>query len=74
MPMAVRTLDAPDFLTSHQTWYGDMPIVARLAPGIPVDQAAAVVDGVLRQLDASVSEAAGRRSLAELLAELPPPR
>ena len=49
LPMAVRTLDTPDFLTSHETWYGDMPIVARLAPGIAADQAAAVVDGVLQQ-------------------------
>ena len=49
LPMAVRALDAPDFLTSHETWYGDMPIVARLAPGVSAAQAGAVVDAVLQQ-------------------------
>ncbi len=49
LPMAVRTLDAPDFRTSHETWYGDMPIVARLAPGVSAAQASAAVDAVLQQ-------------------------
>jgi predicted permease len=34
LPLAVRTLDAPDFLTDHGTWLGDMPIVVRLRPDI----------------------------------------
>ena len=49
LPMAVRALDAPDFFTSHETWYGDMPIVARLQPGVPAAQAGAVVDAMLQQ-------------------------
>ena len=49
LPMAVRTLDAPDFLTSHQTWYGDLPIVVRLQPGVSAAQAGTVVDAVLQQ-------------------------
>jgi predicted permease len=49
LPMAVRTLDAPHFLTSHETWYGDMPILARLQPGVTDAQAAAVVDAVFQQ-------------------------
>jgi putative ABC transport system permease protein len=49
LPLAVRTLDAPGFLTMHDTWLGDMPIVARLAAGVTSAQAAPVVDAVFQQ-------------------------
>ena len=49
VPMAVRTLDSPDFLTSHETWYGDMPIVARLKSGVTEAQAASIVEAIFQQ-------------------------
>ena len=44
LPLAVRTLDAPAFLTNHGTWLGDMPIVVRLKPGIASAQATSAID------------------------------
>jgi predicted permease len=48
LPLAVKALDAPDFLTLHETWT-DNPIVARLNPGITSGQAASAVDAVFQQ-------------------------
>ena len=49
LPLAVRTLDAPDLLTSHQTWLGDMPIVARISSGVAPAQAASAIDALFQQ-------------------------
>jgi len=49
LPLAVRTLDAPGFLTMHDTWLGDMPIVARLKPGVQEAQASAAIGALARQ-------------------------
>jgi predicted permease len=49
LPMGIRVLDAPGFLTMHDTWLGDMPIVARLASGVTSAQAAAAVAAVFQQ-------------------------
>ena len=55
LPLAVRTLDQPAFLTDHGTWLGDMPIVVRLKPGIESAQAstaiAALFQGYLSEPD-----------------------
>ena len=49
LPLAVRTLDAPGFLTDHETWLGDMPIVARLRSGVEPARATAAIDAVFQQ-------------------------
>ena len=49
LPLAVRTLDAPDLLTNHGTWLGDMPIVARMKPGVGQAQAASAIDALFQQ-------------------------
>ena len=49
VPMAVRTLDQPGFLTDHQAWFGDMPVVARLKRGVTSTQASAAADAVFQQ-------------------------
>jgi putative ABC transport system permease protein len=48
LPLAVKTLDAPGFLTVHDMWTS-MPIVARLRPGVTDRQAASAVDAVFQQ-------------------------
>ena len=49
LPLAVRTLDAPGLLTDHETWLGDMPIVARLRSGVEPERATAAIDAVFQQ-------------------------
>lgn len=44
LPLVVKTLDAPDFLTDHGTWLGDMPIVVRLNSGIGSMQAGSAIE------------------------------
>jgi predicted permease len=48
LPLAVRAIDQPGYLTMHDTWT-DLTIVARLKPGISVAQALAPVDVALQQ-------------------------
>ena len=62
LPLAVRTLDAPDFLTDHGTWLGDMPIVVRLKSGIGSVQAGSAIE-VLFQGYLSESDNAWLRKL-----------
>jgi predicted permease len=49
LPIAVRELDNPGFLTLHDTWLGDMPIVGRLKPGVAEIQASAAIGALARQ-------------------------
>jgi len=49
LPLAVRTLDAANFLTNHGTWLGDAPVIVRLAQGMPRDRAASAVDALFQQ-------------------------
>jgi predicted permease len=44
LPLAIRTLDNPDFLTDHGTWLGDMPVLIRLKPGVTSMQAGSAID------------------------------
>lgn len=62
LPLAVKTLDAPDFLTDHGTWLGDMPIVVRLKSGIGSVQAGSAIE-VLFQGYLSESDNAWLRKL-----------
>jgi predicted permease len=62
LPLAIRTLDAPDFLTDHGTWLGDMPIVVRLKSGIGSVQAGSAIE-VLFQGYLSESDNAWLRKL-----------
>jgi predicted permease len=62
LPLAVRTLHAPDFLTDHGTWLGDMPIVVRLKSGIGSVQAGSAIE-VLFQGYLSESDNAWLRKL-----------
>jgi predicted permease len=62
LPLAVRTLDAPDFLTDHGTWLGDMPIVVRLKSGIGSVRAGSAIE-VLFQGYLSESDNAWLRKL-----------
>ena len=48
LPIAVRAIAQPDYLTMHDTWT-DLTIVARLKPGVSVTQALAPVDVALQQ-------------------------
>ena len=48
LPIAVRAIREPDYLTMHDTWT-DLTIVARLKPGVSVAQALAPVDVALQQ-------------------------
>jgi predicted permease len=48
MPLSVRTIEEPTYLTMHDTWT-DLTMVARLKPGATVDAASARVDAVLQQ-------------------------
>ena len=48
LPVAVKVLDSPGFLTDHQTWLGDMPIVVRLQPGMSSAPASAAIDVLLQ--------------------------
>jgi putative ABC transport system permease protein len=44
LPLAIKTLDSPGFLTDHTTWLGNMPIVVRLKPGIGSAQATSAIE------------------------------
>ena len=48
MPLSVRTIDEPAYLTMHDTWT-DLTMVARLKPGATIDAATMRVDTVLQQ-------------------------
>jgi hypothetical protein len=48
MPIAVRAITRPDYLTMHDTWT-DLTIVGRLKPGVSAAAALAPVDAVFRQ-------------------------
>ena len=48
LPIAVRAIAEPDYLTMHDTWT-DLTIVARLKPGVSVARALAPVDLALQQ-------------------------
>ncbi|HYE86672.1 MAG TPA: ABC transporter permease [Vicinamibacterales bacterium] len=48
LPLAVRTITNPRYLTMHDTWT-DLTIVGRLAPGVTVDAALAPVDAAFQQ-------------------------
>jgi predicted permease len=49
LPLAVRILDSPGFLTDHGTWLGDMPIVVRLKPGMTSENATAAIAVLFQQ-------------------------
>jgi predicted permease len=49
LPIAVREIDDPGFLTLHDTWLGEMPIIGRLKAGVEEAQASAAIGALARQ-------------------------
>ena len=47
LPLSIRAAGEPDFLTSAESWT-NMPLVARLKPGITVQQAQAALEATFR--------------------------
>jgi predicted permease len=55
LPLVVRVLDSPGFLTDHGGWFGDMPVVVRLRPDISSETAAAAIGVLFQQFIAEPS-------------------
>jgi len=57
LPLAARVLDSAGLLTDHGGWFGDMPVVVRLRPGITSETATAAIAVLFQQFIAEPDNA-----------------